>query len=108
MANNKQAVIDDFSDDDKVKTKLNLWDYKTDKEIVGVVTNVNEDGLYGLEITLDVGGDEPVVLPSLTQLNTQLKKLKVGDKVKIVSLGKQKSSKTKYSYETFDLFIKSK
>ena len=101
-----QDLLDDFDESDKVSSELNLWDYSDQEQIFGIVSKVNPNGMYGLSVTLHTSSDEEITIPSLTQLNTALKDVKVGAKVKIISKGKQKSKTSKYSYETFDVFIK--
>ena len=42
----KQVLLDDFSDDDKVESNLNLWNFKEEKEILCVVKSI-EKGNFG-------------------------------------------------------------
>lgn len=106
MAKEEQtAIIDDFNDEDKVENNLNLWDYNESNEIVGIIER-KEQGMYGDQIILKDNTNEEVVIPSLTALNTQLFKANVGDKVKIVYKGEEKSKKTGRMYKNFEVFIK--
>lgn len=99
-------MIDDFNDEDKIVSNSNLWDYKDEgNTIIGFVVEINEEGTYGREIVVD-NGDEQKTIPSLTALNTKLSHAKVGDKIKIVSLGKVRSMNKK-EYWDFEVFIKS-
>lgn len=97
-------VIDDFSDDDKVTSDLNFWDYKEQKQLIGVFKGFENDS-YGEHPVLETNEKE-IHLPNLTALNSKLKRAKVGDKVKAVNLGEKKSEKTGRMYYDFDVFIK--
>ena len=101
--NNK--VIDDFTEEDKVISDSNFWDYKTQKEIIGIFKGFQKDA-YGEHVVLEVDAKE-IALPNLTALNGKLRRAEVGDKVKVVSLGDQKSKQTGRIYFDFDIFIKS-
>lgn len=101
----KNAIVDDFTDDDEVKSELNLWNYKDDKEIIGVVLR-KEEGQYGEQVVLSAGEDNEVTLPSLTALNTKLANVEIGAKVKIVYLGEVRSEKTGRMYSDFKVFTK--
>lgn len=97
-------IKDDFSEDDEVKSEFNLWEYKADNaEIIGIITDIDEEGMYGLTYTIDNG--EAITLPSLTALTPKLSNAKIGDKVKIVSLGlaqpKQRGGKPYYDFQVF-------
>ena len=100
--NNK--VIDDFTDEDKVVSEGNFWDYKANKEIVGIFKRYDKDA-FGEHVVLEVGQGE-IALPNLTALNGKLRRAVEGDKVKIVSLGDQKSKQTGRIYFDFEVFIK--
>jgi len=103
MSENK--VIDDFTENDKITGDNNFWDYKANKELIGVFKCFEKDS-YGEHVVLVVDGKE-VSLPNLTALNGKLRRAKEGDKVKLVSLGEQKSKQTGRIYFDFDVFIKS-
>jgi len=97
-------VIDDFSDDDKVSSDLNFWDYKDQKELIGVFIDFQKDG-FGDHAVLQVFENE-IHLPNLTALNSKLRRAKPGNKVKIVNLGEKKSEKSGRMYYDFDIYIK--
>lgn len=100
----ENKVIDDFTDEDKVQSDMNFWDYKEAKEIIGSFIGFQKDG-FGEHPLLKVEGKE-IHLPNLTALNGKLKRAKEGDKVKVVNLGEKKSDKTGRMYYDFDVFIK--
>ncbi len=100
------ALVDDFTDDDKVKTDVNLWKYNEVKELLGVVKSIEEGRFNGKKITLLNHNNEVVVLPELSALNSKLKNVEVGKKVKIVYLESVKAEKSGRYYEDFDVFIK--
>ena len=49
--NNQQTIADDFKDEDKVTSDLKLWDYKDNKELIGI----SIEGV-ALDRLLDVDG----------------------------------------------------
>ena len=97
-------VIDDFKDEDKVVSEGNFWDYRANKEIIGIFKRYDKDA-FGEHVVLEVGQEE-IALPNLTALNGKLKRAVEGDKVKIVSLGEEKSKQTGRIYFDFEVFIK--
>lgn len=102
------AVLDDFTDNDKVVgASIEFWNFKEEKEIVGLFLEMVPDN-YNEHAVLNTG-EQLVHLPNLTALNGKLKKAKVSadDKVKVVYLGEVKSKKTGRMYEDFDVFVKS-
>jgi beta-phosphoglucomutase-like phosphatase (HAD superfamily) len=109
MSKNEQAVIDDFSDEDKQENEqLNFWDCKAQKEIVGIV-EVVEAGSYGgkkIGLKTNDSEEELTFIPELTALNSKLKDLVVGDKIKLVYTGEEKSKTSGRMYMTFDFFLK--
>ena len=104
-AENQQQITDDFTDEDKVTSDLKLWNYKEDKELIGVITAIDEEGNFGRTLVVDTSNEQGLTIPSLTALNTKLHNAKVGDKVKIVCLGLVRG-KNKRDYYDFDVFIK--
>jgi|TARA_R100001530_G_scaffold25421_1_gene20483 hypothetical protein len=104
-AENQQQITDDFSDEDKVTSDLKLWNYKEEKELIGVVVAIDEEGNFGRTIIVDTSSEQGLTIPSLTALNTKLRKTKIGDKVKIVCLGLVRG-KNKRDYYDFDVFVK--
>jgi hypothetical protein len=106
MADKQKTFVDaeDFTDADKVP-QLVFWNYKEKKEIMGVVVDINEEGQYGRTITLDTNEANGISLPNLATLNTKLKNVQVGNKLKIVNLGTKKSSETRRDYYDFDVWI---
>lgn len=100
--NNK--VMDDFSDEDKVGSSMNFWDYKNNNQVIGVFMDFQKDG-FGEHAVLEVNQQE-LHLPNLTALNSKLRRAKLGNKVKIVNLGEKKSEKTGRMYCDFEVFIK--
>jgi hypothetical protein len=109
MTEEKNTVIDDFDENDKIQTEsLNFWDYKENKEIVGIVKSVEEGNYGGKKIGLQTNESEELVfIPELTALNSKLKDVEEENKIKIVYLGEEKSKKSGRMYMTFDVFIKS-
>lgn len=107
MTNKKIGdYTDDFTDADEIKSApLNLWKYKEQREIMGIISEIG-DGQFGTQITLDVGNEDFIVLPSLTALNSRLAEAKTGQKVKIVYVGDTKSQKTGRMYADFKVFLK--
>ena len=97
-------VVDDFSEDDKMKTDFNFWDYKVTKEAIGVFSAFEKD-TYG-EHAVMIAGSDAIHLPNLTALNSKLKRAKAGDKIKVVNLGEKKSEKSGRMYYDFDIYIK--
>jgi len=105
IADNKQVIIDDFTEDNKVISDLKLWNYKEEKALIGVVIAIDEEGNFGRTIIVDTETEKGLTVPSLTALNTKLSKVKVGQKIKIVCLGIVRG-KNKRDYYDFDVFIK--
>ena len=103
--NSQQNVEDDFTDDDKVTSDLKLWNYKEDKELIGVIISINPDGQYGRTLVVDTATEKGLTIPSLTALNTKLSEAVIGNKVKIICLGLVRG-KNKRDYYDFDVFIK--
>jgi len=101
----QNKVIDDFTEEDKVVGDNNFWDYKAQKELIGFFLRYEKDS-YGEHVVIEVDKQE-IALPNLTALNGKLRKAKAGDKVKVVSLGEQKSKQTGRIYFDFDVYIKS-
>lgn len=101
----QKEITDDFNENDKVKSDLNLWDYKDEKELIGVVIEIDENGAFGRSVTVDTKDKKGVTIPSLTALQTKLAQVKIGNKVKIVNKGLVRG-KNKRDYYDFDVFIK--
>lgn len=97
-------VIDDFSEDDKVSSDMNFWDYKNQSNLVAVFKRFDKDA-YGEHPVVE-SEEKEVHLPNLTALNSKLKSADIGDKVKVVNLGEKKSEKTGRMYYDFDVYIK--
>lgn len=104
-AENKQQIVDDFSEKDKIVSDLNLWNYKENKTLVGVIVSIDEKGTFGRTITVDTAEQKELTIPSLTALNTKLSNVVVGNKIKLVCLGLVRG-KNKRDYYDFDVFIK--
>ena len=100
----ENKVIDDFTDEDKVVSEGNFWDYKNQKELIGVFKEFQKDS-YGEHAVLEAN-EEEVHLPNLTALNGKLRRAEIGNKVKIVNLGEKKSKNTGRMYYDFDVYIK--
>ena len=107
MKKDEQVIIDDFEENDKIENEsLIFWDYKSQNEIVGVV-EVFENGNYGgHKIGLKTNSEELIFIPELTALNSKLSNLEIGNKIKIVYKGEEKSKKSGRMYMTFDVYIK--
>ena len=102
----EKALIDDFSDADEVSNSVNLWDYNEQKEIYGVVSDIEKGNFSERQIILKNQNEELIVLPELTTLNSKLKNAIVGSKIKIVYLGEKKSDKSGRIYKDFKVFMK--
>jgi len=107
MENNKQQIVDDFSETDKVISDLKLWDYKNpDKKVlIGIVIEIEPEGTYGRSVIVDTIEETNLTIPSLTALNTKLRDVRVGDKIKLECLGLIRG-KNKRDYYDFNVFIK--
>lgn len=103
----EQQIVDDFTEEDKVKSDLRLWDYKNDsnKVLVGVVTEIDESGAFGRTVIVDTAEEKGITIPSLTALQTKLSNVKVGNRLKIINLGIVRG-KNKRDYYDFDVYIK--
>ena len=65
-----------------------IWLPKEEKEeLVGEVTHINTEGLYGTQYTIKKGDKEEVLTPSHKVLQNRMQKAIVGTKVKIVFVG---------------------
>ena len=104
-AEKQQSIVDDFNDDDKVTSDLKLWNYKEIKELIGIVIAIDEEGNFGRTIVVDTAEEKGLTIPSLTALNTKLKEVEIGNKIKLVCLGIVRG-KNKRDYYDFDVFIK--
>lgn len=101
----QQQIADDFNEDDKVTSDLKLWNYKEDKELLGVVISIDPEGNFGRTIVVDTEAEKGLTIPSLTALSTKLKDVVVGNKIKLICLGLVRG-KNKRDYYDFDVFIK--
>lgn len=99
---------DDFTDEDKVGSDQNYWDYKSQKTLIGVIVE-KQTGRYGEQFVISTGDgkNDVTTLPNLTALDSKLKEARIGMKCKIVHLGEAKSETTGRSYEDFEVFLKS-
>ena len=104
-AEKQQSIADDFNESDKVTSDLKLWNYKEDKTLIGVVTLIDEEGNFGRTIVVDTAEEQGLTIPSLTALNTKLKEVEIGNKIKLVCLGIVRG-KNERDYYDFDVFIK--
>lgn len=63
---------------------------KEDEELIGEVTNINTEGMYGVQYTIKPEGKgEEILTPSHKVLQNRMIKAKVGTKVKIVYTGNE-------------------
>ncbi len=89
----------------KIEPVAEVWDYKVDQELVGTYqgkeeeVGPNKSNLYSFETDGGV-----VSVWGNTILDTRFKNLNIGEKIKIVYLGKVKSEKTNREYHNFDVF----
>lgn len=60
---------------------------KENEELVGEVTHIDRDGLYGVQYTIKKSDDDEVKTPSHKVLQNRMQKAEVGTKVKIVFTG---------------------
>ena len=79
---------------------------KEKEEIIGVVVDINLDGLYGKQYTLKTDDGKSIQLPSHKVLEARLISVKVNDKIKVVYLGEE-PAKVKGNNPTrmYDVFI---
>lgn len=103
----KQSKVIDFTDEDKVESSLDFWDYRTEIELTGTFERW-EDDQYS-EHGVVIVDDKEIHLPNLTALSGRLKAglVKKGDRIKIVHIGKEVAKKSGRTFENFDVFIKS-
>lgn len=67
-----------------------IWIPEKEKdELVGEVTFINTEGLYGVQYTIKKDDGEEVKTPSHKVLQNRMQKAKVGTKVKIVYMGNE-------------------
>lgn len=59
------------------------------EELVGEVTHINREGLYGVQYTIKKSDDDEVLTPSHKVLQNRMQKASVGTKVKIVYIGQE-------------------
>ena len=101
-----ENIIDDFTEKDQVITEMNLWNYKEQKTLIGVVQEIGK-GPYGPKVDLSIAeGADLVTIPNLTSLNEFIDSLKVGNKIKLVYLGSQRSKSTNRDFEAFEMYKK--
>lgn len=85
-----------------------VWDYKTNKELIGIYQGKrehigpNDQNMYDF----DVNG-EAVSVWGTAFLNNKLGNIAVGDEVKIVYEGKLKNPKTGREFNAFRIYTKS-
>jgi hypothetical protein len=95
--------------DDWTKVEMEggeTWDFETTKELMGVLTEKeekvgpNESMMYKVQktdgATIGVWGN--------TVLDARMKKINIGDEIKLVYLGKALSPKTGREYHNFDVY----
>lgn len=110
MKEEKNAIIDDFDEKDEVKneTSLNVWLPKeVGDTIIGVVKQIEAGMFDGRKIGLQTNpnSEDLTFLPEQSFLNSSLKDVEVGQKVKIVYTGQTKSQNGRL-YNTYKVFIK--
>ena len=65
-----------------------IWLPKDEKdELVGEVTHINTEGLYGVQYTIKKADGEEILTPSHKVLQNRMQKAVVGTKIKIVYTG---------------------
>ncbi|MFW6282969.1 MAG: hypothetical protein ACOC1P_02860 [Minisyncoccales bacterium] len=101
----QKTFEDNFNEDDKVESNLNIWKYEEEPQVIGVVIE-KKPGIYGEQVSLRTNEVDELILPSLSALNTQLANANINDKVKIVYNGEKKSQKTGRMYKDFAVYIK--
>lgn len=104
-AEGQKRIEDDFKDEDKVESNLNIWKYNEEPQIIGIIID-KKPGMYGEQVSLKTNETEELILPSLSALNTQLSNTEIGNKVKIIYNGEKKSQKTGRMYKDFSVYIK--
>lgn len=60
---------------------------KEKEELVGEVTHINREGLYGVQYTIKKSDDDEALTPSHKVLQNRMAKAVVGTKVKIIFTG---------------------
>lgn len=103
--NIRDKLIDDFTEKDEVKKEFEVWNYREELQIIGTIKG-KIAGLFGENFIIEDANNQEVILPNLTALNSLLVNAKVGDKIKVVYQGSEKSKKTGRTYENFKVFIK--
>lgn len=96
---------------DNVKFKKSemspTWDFRTDKEIVGILVDIEENvgENNSMLYTLEIEDGSRIAVWGSTILDVRLKNTKIGEVVKIKYLGKEKSEKRKgATYNNFEVF----
>jgi hypothetical protein len=84
-------------------TISDTWDYKTDAEVQGVLTEKREGVGPNLSMmyTLEQPDGTPIGVWGSNVLDGKMRGIEIGEEVKIVYKGMTKSEKTKRSYHDF-------
>ena len=94
-----------MTDWQKSTGKTDAWDYKTQKEFVGIYRgfreNIGPNGSMMYEFTTDKG---PMGIWGTALIDRHMMGIKIGEQVKMVYLGKETNPKTGRSYHSFDIF----
>ena len=96
--------LDDFGENDEVKSSTIFWDYQKEKTIIGTFMRFESDS-FGQHAVINDGKEE-IHIPNLTALRTKLEHLKIGQKIKIEYAGEIKSKKSGRLYQDFKVWIK--
>lgn len=102
----KQITLDNWEEVSPQTDIVPVWDYKKDKEIVGIyktaLTNIgpNKSNMYHLETENGVVG-----VWGTSLLDSRFAQISLGSKVKLVYEGFAKSDKTGRNYHNFKTFI---
>lgn len=107
MTEEKQKLLDDFGEEDKVNSSNStFWNFKEEKVIIGLFVRWEKDS-FGEHGVLQTEEEVEVHLPNLMALNGKLKAgdIEPSNKVKVEYSGSVKS-KTGRLYEDFNIYIK--
>jgi len=86
------------------------WDFENSPELQGVLVRKeehvgpNDSKMYRIQIESDTEGTKEIGVWGNTVLDGRFQKVEVGEEVKLVYLGKEKSPKTNREYHAFDVY----
>jgi len=99
----KDKLIDDFTDEDKIEANTCFHDFHTNKELLGVMIRFEKTD-FGFSPVLE-NEDGEIWVGSYTALKGKFSEEDIGKKIKIVFLGQEKG-KSGRLYMKFDIYKK--